>query len=293
MKKTTPQKLSNRLAQYGALSLAIAGVVEANGQIVYNNCDNVCNPNLPFMGGIGDEFLLDLDGDGTDDFRIHHNENSSIGSFSSSLFLQPLNDVDNEALGTFSVLSSYFAFPYALNIGDPISNMASGNWMNNSYSSAYMSLNYGSQAGTCSVGYWCDVDNKYLGLRFDISGVRHYGWVKLRVDPIGDVWVIKGYAYEKSPGVLINAGDGDPSLGIDDNIFSGVKIVALNKSIALYNLPQTTSYRLFSLTGQSVLDGKITNNTHVIEANTLATGIYIIELKDKTSNAVIRKKIVL
>jgi len=81
--------------------------------------------------------------------------------------------------------------------------------------------------------------------------------------------------------------------GLDDNVFNSVKIVALNKSIAIFNLPQQTNYRLFSITGQSVLNGKIENNTHVIEANTLANGIYIIELKDNTSSAVIRKKIVL
>ncbi|MCH7524767.1 MAG: T9SS type A sorting domain-containing protein [Bacteroidetes bacterium] len=69
--------------------------------------------------------------------------------------------------------------------------------------------------------------------------------------------------------------------------------MAINKSIALFNLLQATNYRLFSITGQSVLDGKITNNTYVIEANTLANGIYIIELQDAESNAVIRKKIVL
>ena len=82
-------------------------------------------------------------------------------------------------------------------------------------------------------------------------------------------------------------------MGIEDNQFNNIKVIALNKSIALYNLPQQTNYRLFSITGQSVLDGNIENNIHVIEANTLATGVYIVELKDKDTNAVIRKKIVL
>ena len=69
--------------------------------------------------------------------------------------------------------------------------------------------------------------------------------------------------------------------------------MALNKSIALFNLPQQTNFRLFNITGQSVLDGKIENNTHVIEANTLASGIYIIELTDASSKSVIRKKLIL
>jgi len=72
-----------------------------------------------------------------------------------------------------------------------------------------------------------------------------------------------------------------------------VKIIALNKSIALYNLPETTNYKLYSMTGQSVLNGKIENDTHVIEANSISSGVYIIELEDSNSKAVIRKKIVL
>lgn len=38
MKKTTPQKLSKRLAQYGALSIAITGVSDVNGQIRIYRC---------------------------------------------------------------------------------------------------------------------------------------------------------------------------------------------------------------------------------------------------------------
>ncbi|MBE9490507.1 MAG: T9SS type A sorting domain-containing protein, partial [Bacteroidetes bacterium] len=158
---------------------------------------------------------------------------------------------------------------------------------NNSFNIGVQDLNYSSG----SRGNWSNKDDKYLGLRFNISGNTHYGWARLTVSVAGSTWVIKDYAYNTIPDEPITAGQ--MTLGIDDNVFSGVKIVALNKSVALYNLPQQTDYRLFSLTGQSVLNGKISNTTHVIEANTLSSGIYVIELKDKISNAVIRKKIVL
>lgn len=141
-----------------------------------------------------------------------------------------------------------------------------------------------------------------IGLRFQIEGNTHYGWARLDVGANQNNWVIKDYAYNASlagsgrdilaEGAPIMAGEGLP-LGIDDNVFSKIKIVALNKSIALFNLPQETNYRLYSLTGQSVLDGKIENDTYVIEAKTLSSGVYIIELEDNNSKAVIRKKIVL
>lgn len=37
MKKTTPLNLTNRITKYSALSLAIVGIADANGQIVYTD----------------------------------------------------------------------------------------------------------------------------------------------------------------------------------------------------------------------------------------------------------------
>ena len=58
MKKTTKKNLSNRLARYGALTVAIAGVADASGQIVYTDLD----PDFS-GGGAGSFHLLDLNND--------------------------------------------------------------------------------------------------------------------------------------------------------------------------------------------------------------------------------------
>ncbi len=281
MKKTTPQKLSKRLSQYGALSIAIAGIADANSQIVYTDI-------IPDIDqDDGPSYLLNVNSEGSlsdtiNDFEIHLD-------FGIDLKIRPLTG-SNEVLGNpYSSGSTFLVYPFALDEGVPISDSPSmGTWFNNSYSLGYLDLNYSSGVR----GYWDNVQDKYLGLRFNIGSNIHYGWARLTVGSSGSVWVIRDYAYNADPGDPINAGEGIP-LGIDDNVFSGVKIVALNKSIALFNLPQQTNYRLFTIAGQSVLEGKIDTNIHTIEASTLANGIYIIELKDSTSNAVIRKKIVL
>jgi len=293
MKKTTSQNLSKRLAQYGALTVAIAAVADGNSQenIVYTDIADV-------VMGSGDFVLLDLNNDAINDFTVeHYYYSSSSGFIYNSLKVQP--GVSASVLGYLQ--GGAFAYPFALDNGTVISsavasfNSVTANW--NSGPDQYMndrSCYYGGSN-------WCDssgvLTDKYLGLRFTITtgpeaGV-HYGWARLDVnnDP-GTGWVVKDFAYHITPDAPINAGQ-TTTLGIEDNQLNNVKIVALNKSIALFNLPQQTNYRLFSLTGQSVLDGNIDNNTHVIEANTLATGIYILELKDMDTNAVIRKKVVL
>lgn len=282
MKKTIPQKLSKRLVQYGALSLAIAGVADASGQIIYTDV----NPDSDGTN-IADQFIeFDLDNDGSNEFRIKHQ------NLFNKLEITPL--LGGSVLGNFmGGVSDNYKYPFALNQDAIISSLKT-DWINNYFQTLNVSsCFYSSPSG--DYNNWCNVTDKYLGLRFLIGANTHYGWARLDVSKTlsypASWWILKDYAYNSTPDAPINAGQ--QTLGLDDNIFSNVKIVALNKSIALFNLPQQTNYRLFSLTGQSVLDGKITNNTYVIEANTLASGIYIIELKDNTTNAVIRKKIVL
>jgi len=58
MKKITPQKLSKRPVQYGAFSIAIAGVTDASGQIIYTDV----NPDINVADGF---YYIDMDNDGT------------------------------------------------------------------------------------------------------------------------------------------------------------------------------------------------------------------------------------
>jgi hypothetical protein len=274
MKKITSQKLTKQLTKYGALTAAIIGVADANGQsIVYNDITD-------FTGGSGDTFLIDLDNDGTDDFRIRHNGGSTS---SSNLYIDPLT-ASNETLGSGGAT---FAYPFALTTGAAISSGATGSWFNNGFSGGFQSLNYGS----CSFGNWCSITDGYIGLRFNILGGTHYGWAQLDVDQTGAIWTVKGFAYHDTADAGLTAGQ--ETLSIGTSTLNDIKIVALNKSIGLYNLPEATNYRLVNMTGKQVLSGVTNGSSVVVEANALANGIYIIELTDTNSNAVIRQKIVL
>lgn len=271
MKNLTPGKLPNRLTHYGALSLAIAGMVDANGQIIYTD--------IADTGPLNQTYSLDLDGAGTFDFYIRH-----AGSTNYNQILDILPEAGGNAI--IGGASGYKYFPFALSAGYLISS-GNSNW-NSNYQ--YHKLN--SLQCYNFISSWCyGVFDKYLGLRFEIGSDTHYGWARLDVDPASINWLIKDYAYEQTRDTPIMAGAG--SLGLDDDLISKVKIVALNKSIALSNLPESVSYKLFSMTGQTILNGQIAAHVHVIEAETLANGVYIIELRDNQSKAMIRHKIVL
>jgi hypothetical protein len=154
----------------------------------------------------------------------------------------------------------------------------------------FQTLNYADC--TFSFDNWCpNQGDKYLGLRFEIAGQIHFGWARIEVGTTAGDWLIKDYAYHDTPNAPINAGQ--TVLGIEDNILNQVKVVALSKSIALYNLPDVSRYNIINMTGQQVLKGETQNRDYVIEAPSLASGVYILELNDINSDAVLRKKVVL
>ena len=197
MKKTTPQKLSKRLAQYGALSIAIAGVVDANGQIIYTDIADV--------GGQGVQYSLDLDGDGTIDFKIEH-DNASSSYINDLLFNRNFN-TQNGVLGdAFAGPFGDYIYPFALNSGSLISG-GNSNW-NDVDGNMYLNLR---SCGYLTNSNWCNGESegtdKFLGLRFEIlPGEIHYGWARLAVGTNPTNWVIKDYAYEESAGIGITLG---------------------------------------------------------------------------------------
>ena len=183
MKKNYSTQLSKRLGQYGSLALAITGLTEANSQVVYTDV----NPD--YSGSLGSSYAIDFDNDGTDDITFVNY--ASYFSFY-ALYANPTGT--NEILGS---ISGGFTYPFALNSGDTISSGA-GSFFDNSYIN---SMNWWG-----SDGNWIGVTDKYLGVKFDISGQTHFGWIRLDVSA-NSTFIVKDYAYESTPNTLILAGD--------------------------------------------------------------------------------------
>ncbi|WP_299226992.1 T9SS type A sorting domain-containing protein [uncultured Psychroserpens sp.] len=273
MKKTTrnhSNKLTQKLLQYSALSVALAGVSEASGQIIYTDVD----PDIT-EGNAASATFIDLNNDGTDDFGIGTIDAPAVG-------FNGINPTDSW-LGS----AGTYLYPFALNAGDPISS-GQTTWYG---SGAVGTLNYTSCYNGIGGSNWCGVTDKYLGLRFNIGLDTHYGWARLDVSASGDSMTLKDFAYNSTPGEAINAGQ--TSLSVEEFSADRIKIVSLNKSIGLYNIPEATAYRLLDMSGKSVLSGSTNGSSYVIEGNNLTTGVYIIEISDANSKGVIRKKVVL
>lgn len=270
MKKNTTKNFSKRIAQYSALVVAIAGVSDMNGQIVYTDID-------PDEGGAGVDYQLDLDGDFFADFVIDDFANSANA-------LRVNNDDGNSILGMN--FGGSYNYPFTLDLGAPISSGAA-EWLTHS---VYQTLNWNSCSYTNS--QWCGVTDKYLGLRFNIGGNTHYGWARLDVGTDPSNWLIKDYAYNSVPDEGILAGD-EGILGLGDQSFNGfLHFVDANNQLNLRANTPMENLQLINIIGQEVISQKLANSNEIINISNLKSGIYIakVSIEGRTKSFKIVKK---
>jgi hypothetical protein len=167
----------------------------AEGKIVYTPAHKavLINHALP----------LDLNHDGIDDFDVFNLTHNSTTPFGDYLKAEPLRS-GNEiwVAKTSRGFSNYAAaLPAGFRVGANKTKFQAGrNLM------AFWSLR---ASGTVSGGPWKNVRNRYLGLKFLITGKVHYGWARLKVS-IANQEVnatLTGYAYETIPNKPIITGN--------------------------------------------------------------------------------------
>lgn len=162
------------------------------GDIIYTPYNGDLTPAFP-----SNEFTLDINNDGTPEFRF------------SAVMDAPLYSVDVRSLGSEEIL-----FPEALGTisalaisrGNQIDSGELGGtarWGTGIGILSHWDLQF--PIGEIKGGYFLET-NAFIGIRFQINGNIHYGWIQ--VDNPFDVpgGTVTGFAYETSPGVSIVAG---------------------------------------------------------------------------------------
>lgn len=280
MKTNKSKNLDQKLSRYSALILAIGGLTEVNAQIVYTDID----PDE--TGSFNSYYFFDIDNNGTIDFNLVNN----VSLYYTSYYPDPIINSNNLLLYTItnSVLmssSGITSMALALDSGAVIS---SGQ---NQWGGSVLAMDYGSGCFTGDI--WCDVTDKYLGLRFKIDGNDHYGWARLDVGNAPHQYTLKDYAYNSVAGQAILAGQ--TVLSIEGHIpISSVKVVnSVNKTILLSNLTARVDFIVYSIAGKKILDGFLNNSENEIDLSAFSNGIYILELIDYNTGNSYLKKIVI
>src|SRR5579863_3319298 len=180
-----------------ALAAAAAGVsilaltARSEAEIVYKQAHRVI--------GDGATFNLDLTGDGTVDLTIEnkHHHHCTSDFCSSSQFLNVKMAGANQVV--YNVYGAVAMKP-GMQIGPK--NVWRGGLQN-------MAVMLGS-FGTSGVGgSWVNVNNRYVGVKFEIKGQTHFGWARMNVKvqvPQIITATLTGYAYETIANKPITAG---------------------------------------------------------------------------------------
>ena len=272
--------LQKRLGKYTAAAAALVGATGANAQIVYTDV----NPDFAHPGNeVG--YGLDLNNDANFDFAL----------FSLDTTLASGNRIRNTVVAPYGTAAasnaiageapSGYDYALALNNGDMIDNTL--NWI-----AATNTMAYNVNSANPYNENWNGVTDKYLGLKFVVAGNTHYGWARLDVLAIADIWTLKDYAFNASPNTGLTAGQ-----------MTGVSTMAMESLVHFVNQPNNTvkvvvnggltegAITLVSANGQTVSTGNVDADQYIVDLNGLAAGIYVINA-EFTEGSMTKKVIV-
>lgn len=184
-----------KFAAYATLSAAFLTTHRAEAQVIYHDI----NPDILTSGFSFPDYELDvdLDEDGLNEFTVIGKNYSTTSdyAFEGTINLSILNDAE------FLYVSGDLAL---LNAGDIIDSAASWIDENNIQILSFDPF---------IPDEWSDAENKFLGIRFQIDGDYHYGWMRLGTGSYdfkqhyySPSIMIFDCAYEASAGMPIEAG---------------------------------------------------------------------------------------
>ncbi len=102
--------------------------------------------------------------------------------------------------GTKFIVENYG--PDSLDYNDPIS--SSNQWGNSGDPFVWLDLDWQNNF-ICNDDTWCEMENKYFGIRVNVDGAYYYGWILMK-----DVYTVAEYAINTVPNQEIFAGEGKP-----------------------------------------------------------------------------------
>jgi hypothetical protein len=188
-----------------AAGATLAGVPAAQARVVFTLSDAVFGPRSR------NPLDIDLNNDGTVDFLLAYSEGGTCTSNGRVCYTE-LRMFDARPSGSNLVLRGEI-YQAALTKGQTI-----GRGDNFSPFGFMAGL---SSSGGGGFGSWANVTNRFLGVKFQVNGQTHYGWIGFRnvkADNHAIRAVLAGWAYETDPNKAIIAGD----KGLDDSATLGV-----------------------------------------------------------------------
>lgn len=290
-KKST---LESNLKKYTALAGGLTAVAGGlNAQVVYTDV----NPDETVSSSGTTQYLIDFNSDAALDAAFVAGTVSGVtGTYAGYSYVLS-QDVVQMAFGSGAPAtngwmgsSSNANAPMALSAGSAIGSTGSffgaqANVAGTMYVSWPNSTSYNTSV---NLGNFTAGSEAYVGVRFDISGSAHYGWIRVEVGSDEKSLIIKDYAYESTAGTAITAGDMGGTTGIEELADQVMINNVFNKLNVRLDGIDNANLTVLGLDGKQHINQTI-GSTAVVDMSTLTTGIYLVNVS--TEEGTTTKKI--
>ncbi len=125
---------------------------------------------------------------------------------------------------------------------------------------------------------WDSKTDKYLGVRFKRNGAWHYGWIKMSVDAMPTKAEIKGYAYDKTAGKSIIAGNKGSSINVMElSSALDISITYTNALLTFANLEHPYKVHILDINGKNIYTSTVDSKNNKINVSLIPAGVYVID----------------
>lgn len=274
--------LQNKLKIYSALTSVVAvGSLDSQAQIIHRDVN--------YTGGYT-SYDIDIDQNGVKDFNFDLKAHSFTNSSGDNIKVNGVNATGLKASNSIIGRNfySYISLANSLGAGYTINNTLSSSYYS-FLQSGFMAMTYqifnstGSYLYGGNFGSFSDdtQSNKYLGVRFDISGQTHYGWMRFQFNSLdGSLWLLKDLAYNTIPNQDIAAGEingGNVGLANNEELHFNVFSSGNTLNILTESEMIGATIEVVDMTGKIVLS-QIVNSTNEQIPYNLSKGIYVVRL---------------
>jgi len=259
------------------LVISLLVSLNSNGQIVYTDISPDATTTISGSSTLTSLVSIDFNGDNTEEYNFRWDHFGGP-----DWFLHMTFNGTNEMAGSGS--SEFYITPLAN--GTTIAN----------------SLTYGNDfpepfIGSGNNSNFMGLNDRYVGCKFILGGITHYGWVRVNLDNNLN-FIVKDYAYETTPDTAIDAGDIGATTSVEDvdfnqyfksypNPVSSYLYLEIKKQIAI------NSVKIYNTIGQSFNPNyQFLSSKFVVNLEDLNSGVYLLQVQTE-NNTILTKKIII
>lgn len=208
--ETKNELLLKKFKQYAILTggIIVAGSKMAHAQIVHTDV----NPD--FIGGLNTSYDIDFNNDGIIDVTINQAYSTWTGPYATYTYsyLRASGPTGTQFAGANVYDGAKLDFNNEIGQGSILTNWSSTTLVN-----------------SWGWGEWIGInDDKFLGVKFEINGAVHYGWIKLS-NQNDTQFTVKEFAYDNTAGTSIYAGRrladiANQTFNINENSINGAVV---------------------------------------------------------------------